>query len=99
MKMPEAMRFVGLDEVRVANEYKSLIESSGTGDNPKLKLDILKECSKQLDPAPRQAAQGEDPVEIVIDVPRPVRDAPATQSEVSGFDPDAASAPPVDPAR
>jgi hypothetical protein len=87
MKMPDALRSVGLDEIRLANEYGTLVNNRETAKNPKQKLEILKEYGKLLGAYPKDTqASGQDPVEIVIDVPRPSRDATASGSDTSPFD-------------
>lgn len=90
MKMPDAMRFVGLDEHRLASKFKRLVSRLGKSKNEKLELETLKECGKLLDayPTPRQASTGQDPVQIVVDVPRPPRGANEDATVTSPFDPD-----------
>ncbi|MGC1107362.1 MAG: hypothetical protein WA876_12570 [Candidatus Acidiferrales bacterium] len=77
MRLRAAMRKAGLDEWKIAwllnFKIHCLAESKKSSDN-KLLLDYLKEAARHLDPVSlRTAAQETSAIEIVHDVPRPIR--------------------------
>lgn len=85
IRLGEAFRKVGLDEQTVAENYVGVVETLREKTGPKtetaqkLLVDVLKECSRILEP-PRGAGAGsiETPtiVELHHEVSRPVRDLP-----------------------
>jgi hypothetical protein len=85
MKMSDAMRSVGLDELKVAGMWNRLLDRLDVKGNEKPLLEALKEYDKIFDayPAPRAgASQDAAPMQFVASVPRPVRsDAQAPRAE------------------
>jgi hypothetical protein len=74
------MRRSGLDEYKVARTFAGVVDklSDGTKDTggvQKLLVDVLKECSRHLDPPQSERAAPAAPVQITMvhNVPRPVR--------------------------
>ena len=74
------MRRTGLDEYKVARTFAGVVDklSDGTKDTggvQKLLVDVLKECSRHLDPPQTERAASAAPVHITMvhNVPRPVR--------------------------
>jgi hypothetical protein len=75
----EALRKHGLDEHTIAGTYVHVVDNlkknptkAGSGD--KLLVDILKECSRQIE-AVQPVADGAIQVQLVHNVERPVRTA------------------------
>jgi hypothetical protein len=78
-----AMRRVGLDERAIAENYAGVVEKLTTGQQTtnagaeKLLVDVLKECTRVLDPPPRPGASAGGDVPVVVhlnhNVPRPAR--------------------------
>jgi hypothetical protein len=98
------MRRTGLDEYKVARTLNGVVDKLSDGKTPKdtggvqkLLVDVLKECSRHLDPPQSERAAPAVPAHITMVhlVPRPVRtQTPPQQQQL-----DAAStaAPPNDP--
>ncbi len=90
IRLGEAFRKVGLDEQTVAENYVGVVETLREKTGPKtetaqkLLVDVLKECSRILEP-PRGVGTGsiETPtiVELHHEVSRPVRDLPETDAD------------------
>jgi len=85
MKMPDAMRAVGLDEMKIASSVNSLLDGLPAR-NAKLKLDVLKESCKLIGAYPEvrggnlPGAASDVPVELITYAPRPARPpAPAPE--------------------
>jgi hypothetical protein len=84
MSIGEALRKQGIDEHVIASNYVHVVGDL-TGNRPKagtvqkLLVDVLKECSRQVEAAreSERAARGDAPVivQLVHDVPRPDRSA------------------------
>src|ERR1700677_1824333 len=80
----EALRQVGLDEYAIANTYLHVVgkltaEESDTGGAQKLLVDVLKECSRQIEasqPPARANADAPVIVQLVHAVSRPARALP-----------------------
>jgi hypothetical protein len=83
--LPDAMRCKGVDEYRVAELYVCLTEALRTGDkkhcaNPKLMLDALKECTRNLELSRDLRLAGGKapaPVQLMHHMLRPERNKPA----------------------
>jgi hypothetical protein len=80
------MRRSGLDEYKVARTFAGVVDklSDGTKDTggvQKLLVDVLKECSRHLDPPQTERAASAAPVHITMvhNVPRPFRTQPPPQ--------------------
>lgn len=82
VRLAEALRLEGLDERKLAKNYVVVIEKLGEGNGDaksgdKLLVDVLKECSRILEP-PRTTGAGAGDMPAVVNlyhnVPRPVRD-------------------------
>ena len=82
VRLAEAMRLEGLDERAVAETYVVVVEKlrNGTKDEngtQKALVDVLKECSRILEP-PRGPGAGSGDVPAIVNlyhnVPRPMRD-------------------------
>ena len=80
------MRRSGLDEYKVARTFAGVVDklSDGTKDTggvQKLLVDVLKECSRHLDPPQSERAAPAAPVHITMvhNVPRPFRTQPPPQ--------------------
>ena len=80
------MRRTGLDEYKVARTFAGVVDklSDGTKDTggvQKLLVDVLKECSRHLDPPQTERAASAAPVHITMvhNVPRPFRTQPPPQ--------------------
>jgi hypothetical protein len=93
------MRRSGLDEYKVARTFAGVVDklSDGTKDRggvQKLLVDVLKECSRHLDPPQSERAAPAAPVQITMvhNVPRPFR----TQTQPQ--QPQLSAAPPSEPA-
>jgi hypothetical protein len=82
------MRRSGLDEYKVARTFAGVVDrlSDGTKDRggvQKLLVDVLKECSRHLDPPQSERAVPAAPVQITMvhNVPRPFRTQPPQQPQ------------------
>jgi hypothetical protein len=91
VRLGEAFRKAGLDEQTVAETYVGVVEKlrmKSTGDTvQKLLVDVLKECSRLLEPPRSGNPSGmETPtiVELHHNVPRPAREM---ESESEGAEP------------
>jgi hypothetical protein len=80
------MRRSGLDEYKVARTFAGVVDklSDGTKDTggvQKLLVDVLKECSRHLDPPQSERAAPAAPLHITMvhNVPRPFRTQPPQQ--------------------
>ena len=82
IRIGDAMRRTGLDEYKVARTFAGVVDKLSDGKNPKdtggvqkLLVDVLKECSRHLDPPQTERAASAAPVHITMvhNVPRPVR--------------------------
>ncbi len=75
--MPDAMRARGLGELELADRYGHLVDrlDKPAARKDKLLLETLKEVGKLLEayPTGRGPAAGLEPIQIVLDVPRPIR--------------------------
>lgn len=90
--MGEALRRQGLDEHAVAGNWVDVVNKL-TGDDPeggsveKLLVDVLKECSRQLETgwaqAPERSADAPVFVQLVHNVARPERPAPEPAPQVN----------------
>ncbi|MGD1210704.1 MAG: hypothetical protein ABR973_05025 [Candidatus Acidiferrales bacterium] len=96
--MGEALRRQGLDEHAVAGNWVHVVNrltgnEPGDGGVEKLLVDVLKECSRQLDAEAAQASErsADAPVivQLVHKVDRPMRPAPepAPQANLSNVSP------------
>lgn len=83
MSLRNAMRFHGLDEHKIAtvlrrqvNRLQRLVpKKTLNAAKEKLLLEVTKECVKIMEPAARSnSLQDSGPVQLVHDIPRPVRD-------------------------
>ncbi len=83
MSLRNAMRFHGLDEHKIAtvlrrqlNRLQRLISKRKLNvSHEKLLLEVMKECGKIMEPAARSSSpQDSGAVQLVHDIPRPVRD-------------------------
>ncbi len=81
MRLAEALRSSGLDELTVAQNYVVVVEklrdeSGGTDGTQKMLVDVLKECSRILEPPKSVGGASDMPavVNLYHNVPRPVRD-------------------------
>jgi hypothetical protein len=94
VRLAEALRSSGLDELTVAQNYVVVVEKlrderGGTDGTRKMLVDVLKECSRILEPPKSVGGASEAPavVNLYHNVPRPVRDLqrdatqPSEQSE------------------
>jgi len=77
--MGEALRKQGLDEHTIAGTYAEVVDNlkkggKRAGSSDKLLVDILKECSRQIE-ASQPAGEGSIQVQLVHNVDRPVRGA------------------------
>ena len=85
-RIAEALRGEGFDESALGRAYVKLVRKLFAGKkasgNDKLLVDVLKEISRTLEPpnpgsgASASASDGPMIVQLLHDVPRPVRDAP-----------------------
>ena len=96
------MRRSGLDEYKVARTFAGVVDklSDGTKDTggvQKLLVDVLKECSRHLDPPQSERAAPSVPAHITMLhlVPRPVRTQTPPQQQLN---PAPSSPPATDPA-
>jgi hypothetical protein len=81
IRIGDAMRRTGLDEYKVARTFAVVVDKL-SGKNPKdsggvqkLLVDVLKECSRHLDPphSERDAPSAPSRIMLIHHVPRPVR--------------------------
>jgi len=86
IRIGDAMRRSGLDEYKVARTFAGVVDklSDGTKDTggvQKLLVDVLKECSRHLDPPQSERTAPAAPVQITMvhNVPRPFRTQPPQQ--------------------
>ncbi len=83
MQMGEALRREGLDEHTIAGTYAQVVDNlKGTkkaGSNEKLLVEILKECTRQIEAA-QPAGEDSIQVQLVHNVERPPRANPAESS-------------------
>ncbi len=83
MQMGEALRREGLDEHTIAGTYAQVVDNlKGTkkaGSNEKLLVEILKECTRQIEAA-QPVGEGSIQVQLVHKVERPARANPAESS-------------------
>jgi hypothetical protein len=94
------MRRSGLDEYKVARTFAGVVDklsegNKDTGGVQKLLVDVLKECSRHLDPPQSERAAPAAPVHITMvhNVPRPVR----TQTPPQQLNAAPSAAPPTEP--
>jgi len=84
--MGEALRKEGLDEHTIAGTYAQVVDNlKGTkkaGSNEKLLVEILKECTRQIE-ATQPVGDGAVQVRLVHNVERPAR-KPAARTEPDG---------------
>jgi hypothetical protein len=82
VRLAEALRSSGLDELTVAQNYVVVVEklrdgSGGADGTQKMLVDVLKECSRILEP-PKSLGGGASDMPAVVNlyhnVPRPVRE-------------------------
>ena len=103
IRIGDAMRRSGLDEYKVARTFAGVVDklSDGTKDTggvQKLLVDVLKECSRHLDPPQSERTAPAVPAHITMLhlVPRPVRtQTPQQQQLNTAPSNDAASAAPA----
>ena len=91
MRVAEALRGEGFDESALGRAYVKLVRKLLAGKkasgNDKLLVDVLKEISRTLEPAnpsggaSASASDGPMIVQLLHDVPRPMRDAPGERSD------------------
>ncbi|MGO9590519.1 MAG: hypothetical protein ACLP3K_10805 [Candidatus Acidiferrales bacterium] len=81
--MGEALRREGLDEHTIAGTYAQVVDNlKGTkkaGSNEKLLVEILKECTRQIEAA-QPVGEGSIQVQLVHNVERPARANPTESS-------------------
>jgi hypothetical protein len=75
MKMSDAMRQKGVDELYLASTVSALVNRLENSKEEKLLLEAIKECGKFLGAYSTQPKVEDEPVQIIIDVPRPDRTA------------------------
>ena len=84
--MGEALRKEGLDEHTIAGTYAQVVDnlkgSKKAGSNEKLLVEILKECTRQIE-ATQPVGDGAVQVRLVHNVERPAR-KPAARTEPDG---------------
>lgn len=94
MSLRSAMRFHGLDEHKIAtglrrqlNRLQRLISKTKlNAAHEKLFLEVTKECVKIMEPAARaNSPQDSGTVQLVHDIPRPVRDFESTDFSTSRY--------------
>jgi hypothetical protein len=85
VRIGQAMRERGLDERLIADMFATVVgklhenNSSDSGSVQKLLVDVLKECSRHLDPpreAGRETSEGPAAIILIHEVDRPQRDLP-----------------------
>jgi hypothetical protein len=96
IRIGDAMRRTGLDEYKVARTLNGVVDKLSDGKAPKdtggvqeLLVDVLKECSRHLDPPQSERAAPAAPAHITMVhfVPRPVRtqsQTPPQQQQLGG---------------
>jgi hypothetical protein len=101
IRIGDAMRRTGLDEYKVARTFAGVLDklsdgNKDTGGVQKLLVDVLKECSRHLDPPQSERAAPAAPVHITMvhNVPRPFRTQTPPQQSQQQLN----AAPLVDPA-
>jgi hypothetical protein len=110
MRLGEAMRKYGLDEQTIAQKYVGVVQVLSSRDEgegiEKLLVDVLKECTRVLEPPAKPADRsGGDTlvqVQLVHNVPRPERKIPPSipvATAVASADAPAIDLPAVDAAR
>ena len=86
VRIGQAMRERGLDERLIAEMFANVVgklhenNSSDSGSVQKLLVDVLKECSRHLDPpreAGRETSEGPATIILIHEVDRPKRELPA----------------------
>lgn len=84
VKMCDALRGEGLDEVAMAKQYKVLLgrpyKKEETPD-AKLALDIVRDCVKILEPRAAEGIPANSVVQLVHNIPRPDRSGQSRQSD------------------
>ena len=102
IRIGDAMRRSGLDEYKVARTFAVVVDklsdgktAKDTGGVQKLLVDVLKECSRHLDPPQSERAAPAAPAQIIMvhNVPRPVR-AQTPQQQLNPAPANAAVVPP-----
>ena len=87
LKVAEALRVAGLDELKFANTFRRMIyRISKPNQSAKLLLDAIKEWGRHLAPAgasERAASDAPVPIQLVHHVPRPDRSGHAGNSSES----------------
>lgn len=85
LRMSDALRIEGVDEVAVAKTYRALLvrqEPNATTQDAKLLLETARDCAKLLEP---QRGSDEIPgnavVQLIHNVPRPDRDVLPAEDE------------------
>ena len=75
LRIGDALRCEGLDEREVAQKIKDLIERQTANTNDKLLAELLMNCLRHLDEAPRSRRKSSErsPVTMVHTIPRPQR--------------------------
>lgn len=72
------MRAKGVDEARVAETYAGVLDNLTTkkpsGESEKLLVDVLKECTRLLEPTKTAKGSKAAPIRLVHKVARPKRD-------------------------
>jgi len=80
----EALRKQGLDEHMIAGAYVEVVDNlkgpRKAGSNEKLLVEVLKECTRQIE-ATQPVAEGAIQVQLVHNVERPTR-TPAAETAV-----------------
>jgi hypothetical protein len=93
VRIGQAMRERGLDEHLIAEMFAAVVgklhenSSSDSGSVQKLLVDVLKECSRHLDPpreAGRESSEGPAAIILIHEVDRPVRELPAVGEMLVG---------------
>ena len=86
LRIGDALRCEGLDEREVAQKIKDLIERQTPNTNDKLLAELLMNCLRHLDEAPRSGGKNnaKNPVRMVHTIPRPQRVLRAKNEEQKG---------------
>ncbi len=107
IRIGDAMRRSGLDEYKVARTFAVVVDklsdgkkAKDTGGVQKLLVDVLKECSRHLDPPQSERAAPAAPVNITMvhNVPRPVRTQTPPQQQLNAAPATDVAAPSAAPA-
>jgi hypothetical protein len=107
IRIGDAMRRSGLDEYKVARTFAVVVDklsdgktAKDTGGVQKLLVDVLKECSRHLDPPQSERAAPAAPAQIIMvhNVPRPFRAQPPPQQQLNAAPLVDAAAPSAAPA-